>query len=150
MRDCFYTSFYHLLNPAVASNKLPSFPSPPRSVLAGSHTESWTVGQAARCKTLLGLRQQLCKGLLLQPILAARRGSHWSDVEPTVLLPFPSLAAFSAPTQEQHFFPTTGQGYFMLTLKCAASVTPFVVTGPFFPTPKLAFYFSLLFCNMAF
>lgn len=79
-----------------------------------------------------------------RPSSAADPGSQtqvaWSDVEPTVLLPFLSLAAISASTQEQHF-SNKGQGYFMLTLKCAASVTAFVVTGPFFPTPKFAFYF---------
>ncbi|KAK9528754.1 hypothetical protein VZT92_012900 [Zoarces viviparus] len=43
---------------------------------AGSYTESrvggWAVGQAMRCETLLGLRQQLSTGLLLQTILAVK------------------------------------------------------------------------------
>lgn len=54
---------------------------PPLPALAGSHTERRTVGQAARCGTLLGPRQQLCKGLLLQPTLADAGGSRRSDVE---------------------------------------------------------------------
>lgn len=58
------------------------------STLAGSHTERRTVGQAARCETLSGLRQQLCKGLLLQPPLADSRGSRRSDVENHTAAPF--------------------------------------------------------------
>lgn len=54
-------------------------PPPPATVEAGSDIEScvggWTVGQAVRCKTLLGLRQQLWAGLL-QIILAVRHRSR--------------------------------------------------------------------------
>lgn len=60
-------AFYHLT---------PAEISPSSTVQTGSYTESCvggrTVGQALRCKTLLGLRQQLCKGLLLRMILALR------------------------------------------------------------------------------
>lgn len=57
------------------------------TVRAGNVIEScvgaWTVDQAVRCKTLLGLRQQLCTGPLLQIILAVKPRQHglmWSPV----------------------------------------------------------------------
>lgn len=65
------------------------------------------MGQAVRCKTLLGLRQQLCTGLLLQMILAVKLRT-WSQ-----------CSAFSLPGRvfslaQEQIFPTAGQGYFML------------------------------------
>lgn len=68
----------------------------PPIVPAGSDIESRvggpTVGQAVRCKTLLGLRQQLWAGLL-QIILAARRRPRSLMWSPAVRFCF-ALAAF--------------------------------------------------------
>lgn len=73
--------FWVLLNMRISSILQASAEPPRLSALAGSHRERRTVGQAARCGTLLGLRQQLCKGLFLQPTLAGAGRSHRSDVE---------------------------------------------------------------------
>lgn len=66
------------------------------------------MGQAVRCKTLLGLRQQLWAGLL-QIILAARRRSRSLMWSPALRFCV-ALAAFlvAAPN---HIFPVTGQGF---------------------------------------
>lgn len=80
--------FLVLLNMHISNILQASAEPPPLSALAGSHTERRTVGQAARCGTLLGLRQQLCKGLLLQPTLADAGGSRRSDVENHTAAPF--------------------------------------------------------------
>lgn len=77
-----------LLNMHISNILQASAEPPPLSALAGSHTERRTVGQAARCGTLLGPRQQLCKGLLLQPTLADAGGSRRSDVENHTAAPF--------------------------------------------------------------
>lgn len=111
----FLYTFLSSSKPGSSLQQAPPLPFPPRSV-AGSHTESWTVGQAARCKTLLGLRQQLCKGLLLQPILAARRRSHGLTWSPQFCFPSPAWPR-SQRRLKSNIFPTTGQGYFMAHIK---------------------------------
>lgn len=64
---------------AKTSPSPPLAPSPPATVEAGSGIEScvggWTVSQDVRCRTLVGLRQQLWAGLL-QIILAVKHRSR--------------------------------------------------------------------------
>lgn len=79
-----FTHFHSCYNP---SPTISTITTSSITVWAGNVIEScvgaWTVDQAMRCKTLLGLRQQLCTGPLLQIILAVKPRQHglmWSPV----------------------------------------------------------------------
>lgn len=115
--------------------------SPSATACAGSDIEScvggWTVGQAARCKTLLGLRQQLCSGLL-QIILAVKLRSHGLIWSPVLLLLFGPI--FTA-AQEQ-IFPMTGQEFYAHVKACAVQPLCVLSVGIF---SDLAFTFCFNF-----
>lgn len=113
------------------------------SALAGSHTERRTVGQAARCGTLLGLRRQLRKGLLLQPPLADTRRSRSSDVENHTAAPFHRPPGRLLAVSSSAPLPDNRSGVFYAHIKIC-SICRCAQLSPGSPCLKISIFFTPL------